>query len=608
MKFASVIHALRYALHCLVPALLVVPCAVQAQRLGDEAVLSRLGDPVEVEIAVEDWQGFDVSQLTVGVGNAEQYELFRLEYQSILNDLNFALVGPNAAGEMKVLISSREPVSEPFLELLLVLSWPSGSTLRDYVLLFDPPSTTPAVSTNAAPAPAPAPPQTRLRTVVVAPPADAEPASSPAPDQTNVRTQVAIEVDAVAEGAAASPASTTDALNVERRRYQVRTGDTLWIIARQFQPAGAAENLYQFLVSLHDLNRDAFINGNISLLQTGSDLMIPTARDVSSINPSSAQTVFEGRWADGTRVANGEAAALPPEFVALNEGPDEEAPASEPAEPELPAGTETPANENNEGLLTTASTAVIAVGVETEEVLPAEDVPAEEALPVEEEPLPQAPASNADSEAAVAIPEDLLAPSDNPYLQKVTDSAVAIKDLLETRQQRMVEVEEQLLAMRIQMQEAQVAALELNAKLREAIEQREVQRESSLRNIAFLTTLVIGLVAALVFALRKMVTMHRQIQALARFKQEARQRKAAMVEQEEKFLGEGQATVVEEVAVIEELTLAEPVPAASFNAEIERDRDKVPDIDMSSPEAVDFLVGKPAEPIEESPEAPKSSM
>ena len=135
----------------LLPAWIV---SVQAQSLGDETILSRLGDPVEVEIEVRDWQNIELSVVQVASATPQQYEAFGLLYQPLLDTLSFNVVGPNLAGEVKILVSSREPANEPFLELLLVLRWSQGSSLREYVLLFDQPLADLQLSTVKAQQPA----------------------------------------------------------------------------------------------------------------------------------------------------------------------------------------------------------------------------------------------------------------------------------------------------------------------------------------------------------------------------------------------------------------------------------------------------------------------
>ena len=85
---------------------------------------------MEVEIEVRDWQNIELSVVQVASATPQQYEAFGLLYQPLLDTLSFNVVGPNLAGEVKILVSSREPANEPFLELLLVLRWSQGSSLR----------------------------------------------------------------------------------------------------------------------------------------------------------------------------------------------------------------------------------------------------------------------------------------------------------------------------------------------------------------------------------------------------------------------------------------------------------------------------------------------
>jgi pilus assembly protein FimV len=114
-----------------------VASPVLAVTLGQEAVLSQLGDPIEVEIDVLQWEDIDIGRVQISLASPSEYENFKLSWSSVLEQLNFNLVGPNTRGEVKVLVSTREPVAEPYVELLLVMRWPGGSLLREYVLLFD---------------------------------------------------------------------------------------------------------------------------------------------------------------------------------------------------------------------------------------------------------------------------------------------------------------------------------------------------------------------------------------------------------------------------------------------------------------------------------------
>src|SRR5690606_28556578 len=76
----------------------------------------------------------------------------------------------------RILLTTREPVNEPFLNFLVELNWPAGRVLREYTVLLDPPvfqeeSYQPLVSSPAAAAMQE--PSVAAETVVAAPSAPA---------------------------------------------------------------------------------------------------------------------------------------------------------------------------------------------------------------------------------------------------------------------------------------------------------------------------------------------------------------------------------------------------------------------------------------------------
>jgi len=218
-----------------------------AVTLGQENILSLLGDPIEVEIDVLQWDDIDLERVQIALASPAEYESFDLTWLPVLEELSFNLIGPDGSGEVKVLVSTRDPMAEPYVELLLVMRWPGGSLLREYVLLFDLPQSparmAPAtiVTVPAEPASVEAIAAPPLVQIVDATTADSaalpdlaleplqEPEPEPAvqnlapepdPDMPEPRNQGAIVVEAAAP--AAQPAATG------RRVYQVREGG--WLV------------------------------------------------------------------------------------------------------------------------------------------------------------------------------------------------------------------------------------------------------------------------------------------------------------------------------------------------------------------------------------------
>jgi FimV-like protein len=510
---------------------LCVSARVFAVSLGDELILSALGDPVEVEIEVLQWEDIDLERVQVSAATREEYDVFKLTWLPVLENLNFNVVGPDINGKVRVLVSSRDPLDEPFLELLLVLRWPGGSLRREYVLLFDPPGaparvlstapqdTPPAPAPEAVAEPAvveeqtlpvevamveetPAPATETQRVVVVepsppvvepepevvvtlapepeppAPPVtvvveEEEPVAAVAPpveeeaEVPDARTTVAVEVETVAPQPARAVPDT------DRRVYQVRSGDSLWNIARQFRPAGAGDNLYQVLLSIHNLNRNSFINGNISLLKANAVLQVPTIADIESIDAASAETEFDNRWDQGTQrfeaTQRGEAIPL---FADRAPAEDE----AVEAEPDLPPGTEAPFAEEAEDTLISASETNVPQPLQIALNTEAADAPDTSVPAPSITTIPDAPDSNeaaASPAPAVATTTQTISVTVDPSANMPAPDAEAPR--VTTRAVVTAELETEVAAMRARRESAEAVAQQLQDSLAKARADRAAQ-------------------------------------------------------------------------------------------------------------------------------------
>lgn len=515
-----------------------------AVTLGQESVLSLLGDPIEVEIEVLHWEDVDLDRVQLSLASPTEYDSFRLSSLPVLEQLNFNLIGPNPRGEVKVLVSTREPVSEPYVELLLVLRWPGGSLLREYVLLFDLPlnkepgagvvhseeprghrvlvdsagsgSTVGPERNEARGAPTEASGATSFTPVSEAPvvqriaPAsvgeepdppvlgvpDSEPATAQPQEIPEPRNQGAIMVGATT---APVPLPATG-----RRTYQVREGDGLWSIAQQFQPAGVGENIYQMLLSLHDLNRAAFINDNISLLKANTLLQIPDVADIIAVDPASAEARFAQRWAEGTRRLQSALRGDP-----IRESSDLHESAAVEDDPMAGIETRVPGEESGRvlpggsGLLSPATTPVV--------VPPAEAGPASSGdLLVGEQGLQGAATAQRKAEQAVTT-------GMNPYLQRIDASTRDLTTLLQSRSMQVASLERQLLEMRQRMREAQQLTSRLNQALEQALLRRNEQSSATARSITLLGMLAFLLLLALLAAMAMLFRLTAQLSSQRRW-------------------------------------------------------------------------------------------
>jgi len=147
-----------------------------AAGLGRLNVQSALGQPLRAEVEVPSVGQDEAATLQVRLAPQSAFRQANLEFNPALTQLRFDLES-RGDGTYIVHVSSAQPVNEPFLDLLLELTWSTGRVLREYTVLLDPPAlktapeVVPPVAVQAQPATPPA----------AAAPAEAAPAPAAAP-------------------------------------------------------------------------------------------------------------------------------------------------------------------------------------------------------------------------------------------------------------------------------------------------------------------------------------------------------------------------------------------------------------------------------------------
>jgi len=271
-------------------ALCLVAPAAWALGLGKLQVQSALGESLRAEIDVTSLSAEEASNLRIRVAPPESYRAAGVDYNPVLPGTQVVLQR-RADGRPYLRITSDRGVQEPFVDVILEITWATGRLVREYTLLLDPPTAT--ARAPAAPAPAVAP------TMSAAPP---EPA--PAPARTAERKPAPARVDAepaaprepraprTAAASAAPAASGTESAD----EYRVKAGDSLSKIASRTQRQGVS--LDQMLVSLYRSNPQAFVDNNMNRLKSGVVLAVPSAESAKGTPPSEARQVIQAQSAD----------------------------------------------------------------------------------------------------------------------------------------------------------------------------------------------------------------------------------------------------------------------------------------------------------------------
>ncbi len=269
-------------------ALTALPQASWALGLGRLNVQSALGEALRAEIDITSLTPEEASSLMVRVAPPEAYRAAGVEYNSALAAAQ-ATLGRRADGRPYLRVTSDRAVQEPFVDVILELTWASGKLVREFTLLFDPPSARQAPPVQAAAPTAPMLSPSPSTTQTTAAPASNRRATAPAPMP---RPGAAPRAAAPAANPSAASAQAADGADA----YKVRNGDTLLRIAGKVQRPGVV--LDQMLVGLYKANPDAFVQSNMNRLKSGVVLSVPATDAIKAIGPAEAREVIQAQSSD----------------------------------------------------------------------------------------------------------------------------------------------------------------------------------------------------------------------------------------------------------------------------------------------------------------------
>jgi pilus assembly protein FimV len=260
-----------------------------ALSLGRITVQSALGEPLKAEIDLLDINAEEAASLQVRVAQPDAFKAAGLDYNPALSNLQ-ARLQRRPDGRAYLRVSSERVINEPFVDMILETSWSSGRIVRDYTMLFDPPSlrqaASPSPTTTQLPAPAAASSVQAPAPRVPAAPAKAQPVARvpvPAP------VAPAQPATAVAKPAPQSNEPTDQAI-------KVKPGDTAGKIAAANLLANVS--LDQMLVALLRTNPDAFINDNINRIKAGAIVTLPSDEQAAATPAAEATQIIVAQSQD----------------------------------------------------------------------------------------------------------------------------------------------------------------------------------------------------------------------------------------------------------------------------------------------------------------------
>ncbi|HKT33116.1 MAG TPA: FimV/HubP family polar landmark protein [Gammaproteobacteria bacterium] len=299
-------------------ALTAVPLAANALGLGEIKLNSALNQPLSADIAVVSAAPDEIDSLHVKLASAAQFKQAGIPMADVLSKLQFKVV-PGANGTATIHVSSAQPFREPFMDVLLDVTWDNGELIREYTVFLNPPNF--ESTTQAAPAPAPATTAPVSAAPLVAAPAPGTAAPAAASMAKPVVAAPAAPMQATAPQAATPAPAPVAAVPSETElggNYgPIHRGETLSEIALKLRPQGVTLN--QMMIAIYRANPEVFMR-NINLMKAGYVLRIPSADDIQAVQVADANTEVRTQIAEW-RSRRGLAGAHPRAGAATAEQP-----------------------------------------------------------------------------------------------------------------------------------------------------------------------------------------------------------------------------------------------------------------------------------------------
>ena len=234
---------------CLILCLFAVPMMVQAASLGKLSVFSSLGEPLNAEIDITPSAPEELDSLSAALASDAIYHDQGVERTATQSAVQFSVL-KKENGSAVLKLSTAQAVTDPFLDMIIALSWKDGNVVREYTLLLDP-------SGQAS--------------VMV--------------DNANVDAPKSIVT------------KNSDVAGKDKQDdVLVKKGDSLAAIAKSLQTPNVELN--QLLIALYQENKQAFEGGNINRLKAGAVLKLPTQAALASVNPQDAQKEIQMQAAE----------------------------------------------------------------------------------------------------------------------------------------------------------------------------------------------------------------------------------------------------------------------------------------------------------------------
>jgi pilus assembly protein FimV len=290
---------------------ITLSATLSAMGMGGINVTSGLGQVLTADIELVAVNKADKASLVARLASPDIYKSAGLEYP-YGNKFKFQIESrPN--GEPYLKVTSAQPINDPFVVMLVELTWSSGRLLREYTFLLDPPGYVAELPAQAKVQPLAPAVQSATEGVAAIPMESAtQPqviegaaeqglatASEPASEAAPVPAPVSRPAPAVPEMPAESVSESTAIAEIAEPNEEwlaVQRGDTLSKISALYKPADVS--LERMLVALYRANASQFDGKNMNRIRAGKILRMPSQKEVEVVGQSEAVKEIHAQVAD----------------------------------------------------------------------------------------------------------------------------------------------------------------------------------------------------------------------------------------------------------------------------------------------------------------------
>lgn len=273
------IHYYRIILHSMLLILLgLISQSALALSLGEMTVKSHFAEPFLAEISLPSYSADEMGSIEIHLASLKQHEAMGYELSESSKQFRFS-VQENAEGKLYIEVRSKSAIKELSISLLIEVNTVNGRLIKGYDILLTPKAISDVREESQTDISST---QSLIKSNILN-----------ADDMQLTNAEISLSTPLEESAAGTVKATKVKKLKGGGLEYtNVGSGESLSRIAQQIRPRKEM-HMYQVMLALYKENPDAFLNGNINNLKTGTNLKLENIDDITDYSASEARKQVE---------------------------------------------------------------------------------------------------------------------------------------------------------------------------------------------------------------------------------------------------------------------------------------------------------------------------